>query len=230
MAEPRLTAADKHQIALVVKAFREKAKLAGTAAEQLTTALRGSEELAPFIHFMKYRVKDPDHLRRKLERKAIERRAAGKAPNITASNLFERVGDLAGVRILHLHTDQIRPMTEIIGRILDEHQYVIKEGPTAIVWDRDYAEIYRAFGITPETRDSMYTSVHYVVKPSLKTPIRVELQVRTLMEEVWGEVSHRVNYPDPTSIRACRDQLKVLARMTSGCTRLVDSIFKSRDE
>lgn len=227
---PRLTAAERRQIDEAVAAFQEKRGLVEVAVQQLNTALRESKRLAPFIHFMKYRVKDPDHLRTKLERKAIERKGGGRAPDVNAANLFAKVGDLAGVRILHLHTDQIRPMAEAITEVLDEHRYVVREGPTAIVWDREYAGLYQAFGIKPETRDSMYTSVHYVVQPSQKTQIRIELQVRTLMEEVWGEVSHRVNYPNPSERRACIDQLKVLARMTSGCTRLVDSIFKSHIE
>jgi ppGpp synthetase/RelA/SpoT-type nucleotidyltranferase len=121
-------------------------------------------------------------------------------------------------------------MNTIIKAILDEHMYSVKDGPTAIVWDSEYAKLYDEFGIKPETRDSMYTSVHYVVQPSQRTALRLEIQVRTLMEEVWGEVSHKVNYPDASLSRACTDQLKVLARMTSGCTRLVDSIFKSHSE
>ena len=71
----------------------------------------------------------------------------------------------------------------------------------------------------------MYTSVHYILDPQRKTPVRVELQVRTLMEEVWGEVSHSMNYPHPTKNPIVEEQLKVLARFTSGCTRLVDTIF-----
>lgn len=63
---------------------------------------------------MKYRVKNPEHLRHKLERKGLERKAPGKEPSVNAGNVFSRVGDLAGVRILHLHTNQIRPMTEAI--------------------------------------------------------------------------------------------------------------------
>src|SRR5262245_41231658 len=115
MAPPRLNASDRRQIDLAVQAFREKSRLAETAAQQLSTALREDDALAQYIHFMKYRVKDPEHLRDKLERKALERKAGGKTPNITAENLFTKVGDLAGVRILHLHTDQIRPMTEAIS-------------------------------------------------------------------------------------------------------------------
>jgi putative GTP pyrophosphokinase len=73
----------------------------------------------------------------------------------------------------------------------------------------------------------MYTSVHYVVQANQRTKVTCEIQVRTLMDEVWAEVSHRVNYPTPSPSKACQEQLKVLARLTSGCTRLVDSIFKS---
>ena len=49
------------------------------------------------------------------------------------------------------------------------------------------------------------------------------------MEEVWGEVSHIIDYPHPSKDLACREQIKVLARATSTCTRLVDSIFRSHE-
>ena len=76
----------------------------------------------------------------------------------------------------------------------------------------------------------MYTSVHYVVEANQRQKITCEIQVRTLMDEVWGEVSHRVNYPMQSPSRSCRDQLKVLARVTTAGIRLVDSIFKSHQE
>ena len=169
-------------------------------------------------------------MRDKLERKALARKERGESPDITRDNLMEKVDDLAGIRILHLHTEQISELNRIILSILDENQYPLVKGPTAICWDREYEDIFTNVGISAESRDSMYTSVHYVIEANQKTKIRAELQVRTLMEEVWGEVSHRVNYPSETMSRACRDQLKVLARMTSGCTRLVDSIFRSKTE
>ena len=76
----------------------------------------------------------------------------------------------------------------------------------------------------------MYTSVHYVVSSASRTKITCEIQVRTLMEEVWGEVDHAINYPDPSELLSCREQLKVLARVTSSATRLVDSIFAVVEE
>lgn len=72
--------------------------------------------------------------------------------------------------------------------------------------------------------------MHYDIVANQRTGIACELQVRSLMDEVWGEVSHRVNYPEESPSVACRDQLKVLARLTSGCGRLVDSIFKSHND
>ena len=75
----------------------------------------------------------------------------------------------------------------------------------------------------------MYTSVHYVVEPVFDQ-IACEIQVRTLAEELWGEVSHTVNYPEETDSIACKEQLAALARVASGCTRLVDSIFASESE
>jgi ppGpp synthetase/RelA/SpoT-type nucleotidyltranferase len=78
------------------------------------------------------------------------------------------------------------------------------------------------------TRDeSLYTSVHYVVKQNSTATRQCELQVRTLAEEIWGEISHIVNYPEETDSVACKEQLKVLARIVSGCSRLVDSIVAS---
>lgn len=67
------------------------------------------------------------------------------------------------------------------------------------------------------------------IRANQKTKVTCELQVRTLMDEVWGEVSHRVNfnYPSESPSLSCQNQLKILARLTSGCTRLVDSIFQS---
>ncbi len=73
----------------------------------------------------------------------------------------------------------------------------------------------------------MYTSVHYVIKPKKMTQYTCEIQVRTLMEEVWGEVDHTINYPDKTRSLACSEQIATLARATSAATRLVDSIFRS---
>jgi hypothetical protein len=49
------------------------------------------------------------------------------------------------------------------------------------------------------------------------------------MEEVWGEVDHLINYQTPTAVLSSSEQLKVLARVTSSATRLVDAIFLTHE-
>ena len=54
--------------------------------------------------------------------------------------------------------------------------------------------------------------------------------MRTLFEEIWGEIDHAINYPHPIESIACSEQLKVLSKLVSTGTRLSDSIFKSYNE
>jgi ppGpp synthetase/RelA/SpoT-type nucleotidyltranferase len=137
---------------------------------------------------------------------------------------------LAGIRLIHLHTQQVRSIHTAISDILQEQKLELIEAPTANCWDIEYEGLFREFGFTTQSRESMYTTIHYVVQANQKTKVACEIQVRTLMDEVWGEVSHRVNYPVASQNETCQDLLKVLARLTSGCTRLVDSIFKSHGQ
>ncbi len=192
---------------------------------QLFTSIETSEKLAPHIHSLKSRVKDREHLRKKLIRKIAECREIGKEFNITPDNLLLKLNDLAGVRILHLYTRQISKIDEGLKEIFKEQRYGLIEGPIARTWDDESRAFFKSCGIKIQKSDTMYTSVHYVVGSASRSKTTCEIQVRTLMEEVWGEVDHQINYPVPTSVLASREQLKVLARVTSSATRLVDSIF-----
>ncbi len=111
--------------------------------------------------------------------------------------------------------------------IFSEQKYRLVESPAANCWDVEYEKFFSDLGIVAQSRESMYTTVHYVVEANSRTKITCEIQVRTLMDEVWGEVSHRINYPEESSNTLCKNQLKVLARLTTGCARLVDSIFET---
>ena len=67
--------------------------------------------------------------------------------------------------------------------------------------------------------------MHYILDTQRQIPFTAEIQVRTLADELWGEVDHQINYPHKTKNISCQEQIKVLARITLGCSRLVDSIF-----
>lgn len=215
------------RIEKILAEYDDKLKTINLFRHQLVAALENSDELDPFVHSLKSRAKDRDHLRDKLRRKMEK---DGPGFDITPENLLVKINDLAGVRILHLHTRQIASIDPVLKRIFNELQYELLEGPFARTWDDESREFFEDCGIETQKSPTMYTSVHYIIGSASRTTVTCEIQVRTLMEEVWGEVDHTINYPFPTSIRACQEELKVLARITSSATRLVDAIFAAAKE
>lgn len=198
-------------------------------AKRVEMDLAEHSKLRPLIHSTKRREKDPTHLREKLIKKAIDAKKSGKQFGINGKNLFSKMSDLAGVRLLHIHTEQLSKIHPAIMEILKFYKYKFREDPLVYIWDVERQEYFKDLGLDVSVRHSMYTSVHYVVEPHY-SDIACEIQLRTLAEELWGEVSHTINYPAETNSIACKEQLRVLARIASGCTRLVDSIFASNLE
>lgn len=223
----KLPATTLKQIRDAVKAFEEKRSDFETDATNLQNRLLANADLKKLIHSLKWRAKDPAHLHDKLERRAHKALDAGKAFDITADNLFDMVPDLSGVRLLHLHMRQMEQIHPLIMKVFADEGYVVSGEPEAKTWDLEYEGMFKTLKVKVERNESLYTSVHYVVKQNTTTRRLCELQVRTLAEEVWGEISHTINYPHETDSVACKEQLKVLARFVSGCSRLVDSIVAS---
>lgn len=228
----RLVIPDKSKkiIKDVLKDFEEKKHLFETFANGVYTRLSSHPLLIPYIHFIKFRVKESSHLEDKLKRKAIEASENKVTFDINLSNVYEKIQDLAGVRIIHLNTKQVKEINESLLEIFNEQSYHKIEGPVANVWDIEYENYFSNLGMVINRRNSMYTSVHYIIAANTRDKVRCEIQVRTLMEEVWGEVSHKIDYPHKSKSIACQEQIKTLARVTSGGTRLVDSIFESHKE
>lgn len=228
--KPKLNQTDRQSIELLVQHFAENRSVFDGVLEQLISALKGDEALGKVVHSLKWRVKDVEHLRDKLERKLLEAKSKGKKFAITPKNLFTKVNDLAGCRILHLHTKQFQKIHTCLKSIFEEYRYELIEDPIAKTWDDESREYFSQIGTKSEKSPSLYTSVHYVIAPNRSTGLTCEIQVRTLAEELWGEVDHTINYPHKSMSLACREQIKVLARVTSSCTRLVDAIFSSHED
>jgi ppGpp synthetase/RelA/SpoT-type nucleotidyltranferase len=190
--------------------------------------ITGSGEIKDYIHSVKWRTKSPKSFIGKLKRRYEKLRDDGKPFDITKENLFLKINDLAGFRILYLHTTQFDKINEFLKKLFEDEKYELIEGPEARVWDDEYRKIYREKGIeTKDSSENLYTSIHYIVNTKRNIEFTFEIQVRTLADELWGEVDHQLNYPLKTKNISCGEQLKVLARVTSSCTRLVDSIFKT---
>jgi putative GTP pyrophosphokinase len=213
------------QIDELLETFATKEHLISGFQVAVLGHLRQSPVLKKLIHSVKYRIKDRDHLKDKLNRKAEHAWEKRKKFPITPSNLLRQITDLAGIRLLHLHTSQFAEIDAELRKIIDEQQLRLIEEPFARTWDDEYREYFKGLGIKPQKSPTLYTSVHYVIASGSRTTVTLEIQVRTLMEEVWGEVDHTLNYPKATTEVACKEQIRALARVTSSATRLVDSIF-----
>jgi GTP pyrophosphokinase len=195
----------------------------GALHSQIETAREGP--FGDLVHSVKWRLKDPEHLREKLFRKMAAAAKSGEAFNITNENLLTRITDLGGYRILHLHTKQMDKIHTHLLSVFEEMRAELYEPPFANIWDNESEDYFNKIGIKPEGNERLYCSVHYVIRSASKTEVTCEVQVRTLADEIWGEIDHRINYPEPNESLACTEQIKVLARVTSSCSRLVDSIM-----
>lgn len=230
MTKGGTTDEDDQLVDTLMAAYDQHRRQIGLFRDQLVPAIMTADKLIPHIHSVRSRLKDPGHLRDKLHRKLRAARAEGLSVDLSPETLLVRINDLVGIRILHLHTRQIQHIDPVLREIFDEGKYELIEGPFARTWDDESREFFRACNIQTQPSASMYTSVHYVIGSASRTKVTAEVQVRTLMEEVWGEVDHSINYPIRTTSIPCREQLKVLARVTSSATRLVDSIFATADD
>jgi len=179
----------------------------------------------PIIHSIKSRFKDPEHLIDKIRRKAAKGQIVKKA------NLFEEINDLIGIRVLYLYQDQFKSIhDQILHKVNELGDWCFVQSPKAYTWDPESKDYYESLGIITELRDTYYTSVHYIIKPNNNNPVCCEIQVRTLFEEIWGEIDHTINYPHQTESIACKEQLRVLSKLVSTGTRLADSIFRSHND
>lgn len=219
-------AAERGTIQPLLNRFDEKLENLNLFYDAVQTAISSSAKLKPLIHSMRARIKDREHLQDKLLRKLRECAVKKQTFDISPENLHVKINDLAGIRLLHLHTAQAKEIHEHLFALLKSCGYKFYEGPVARTWDIEYEKIFKDMGFKTKRSETLYTSVHYVISdqiPGLK--MTCELQVRTLAEEIWGEVDHRLNYPHKVDSVACQQQIRVLARATSAAGRLVDAIF-----
>ena len=145
------------------------------------------------VHSVRWRVKDPQHLIAKIVRKKIEGKEA--YAEISIYNYYKIVTDIVGIRALHLFKEDFQAIHEKLNPLLEN-----KENPVVNIRDGDseiYADLCRGLGLEVKKHAAGYRSIHYVktVKP-MNRDLHIEIQLRTVFEEGWSEVDHRVRYPN----------------------------------
>ena len=142
------------------------------------------------IHTVKSRMKEPDRLIEKVIRKTADRKSKyGAEFQFTAENYKNEINDLIGIRVIHIFKEQWQEI----------HEYIVNTWNiieiTANVREGDNVEVFRNLDIEVRSRASGYRSVHYLVEfyPTNQRVI-AEIQVRTIFEEGYGEIDHRLRY------------------------------------
>jgi ppGpp synthetase/RelA/SpoT-type nucleotidyltranferase len=127
---------------------------------------------------------------------------------------LERMNDAVGARAIVYFLSHL----SIIDRELREHPRLeMRDQPVAYLSE----ELVHRLGLQGHTRRrklSGYASLHYTMRlrdssvPRDKRPW-FEFQVRTLTEDVWGELEHILGYkPEKKTTFAVRQQFRLLAR------------------
>ncbi|WLI03104.1 RelA/SpoT domain-containing protein [Pseudomonas simiae] len=171
------------------------------------------------VHSVRWRVKSPDHLIEKIIRKRVSNSQSNKYMEISLSNYHQIVSDLIGVRALHLFKDGC---LEIHDQIVE--MWEPAESPVSYIRDGDRSELLEYFeerNISAKIHPAGYRSVHYVLKtkPGLRE-VLVEVQVRTVFEEAWSEIDHKVRYPNFSDNKQLENVLKIFNRLAGSADEM----------
>ena len=164
------------------------------------------------VHSLRMRIKDTAHLIKKIIRKQI----IEKTLEITLDNYEEHIKDKIGIRVLHLYkTDWLSIHKFIIGT------WDLWESPFAYIREGDPDAFYKQNGCKTETHKDNYRSVHYLAKTRpMRNEISVEIQVRTLFEEGWSEIDHRIRYPDNIDNTILNEYLAIFNRLSGSADEM----------
>jgi putative GTP pyrophosphokinase len=151
------------------------------------------------LHTIIFRVKDELRLIEKINK--INKELAAGIPAISEKNYRERVGDLLGVRVICLRLLDVEKVEAYLKLLSEENILNFVRGP-----DRKRSFI---LPVAPgessidgkDLRYSGYSSIHYQIKlgENSDAPIGLkgllfEFQLRTILEEAWGEIDHKYRY------------------------------------
>ncbi len=167
------------------------------------------------VHSINYRIKKDEHLIEKIIRKKIKARDR----IISKENYRKEITDLIGIRALHLFKeDWIH-----IHRFIKEN-WDFTEEPVAYVRNGDSKRIidyYTDNHCKVLEHPYGYRSVHYIINTQYKKEIiPVEIQVRTIFEEAWGEIDHVIRYPYHTENELLFRLSSILNRISGSADEL----------
>ena len=169
----------------------------------------------PSVHSLRVRIKDPEHLVAKIIRKKRD----DPDRNFDLQTYQAEVTDLIGLRAIHLFKAEWSEIHEFVCNTWDIHGTPIanvREGDPPVLLND-----FKAAGCEVKVHDKGYRSIHYILKSQPeKRAYLAELQVRTIFEEGWSEIDHRVRYPRHSDNVLLAEILGVLNRLSGSADEM----------
>lgn len=131
----------------------------------------------------------------------------------------KRMGDALGGRIVVYFLSGL----PILDKELRSHQSIeiCEDDPPVAYLDQKLLTRFGLGHLNQREKESGYASIHYSIKlkdeaiPKDERP-RIEVQVRTLAEDIWGEVEHILGYkPNKYTSLAVRKQFQIISSQLS---------------
>lgn len=171
----------------------------------------------PGVHSVRWRIKNPDHLIEKIIRKKAS--SEEKYKNINTKNYYEIITDLIGIRALHLFKDDCFEINKGIAAT-----WSAVENPVAYIRNGDPEDLikkYKDHELEVKVHPAGYRSVHHVIssRPINRT-VHAEIQIRTIFEEGWSEIDHKIRYPNFSNNELINYFLTIFNRMAGSADEM----------
>ena len=172
------------------------------------------------IHSYRYRIKGIDSLLKKIIKKTIE-----KQEKITVDNYRTRITDLIGIRVLYVFKSDYYPVHEQIWK---KYEHQMAENIHIKLRKGDKKDIFeKILKHDPMIEDDFeYRAIHYTMHINDKETkdARLEIQSRTIFEEGWSEINHKLVYKNKnvSDFLILSQASSILSALVGNCDTLGD--------
>lgn len=171
------------------------------------------------VHSYRFRIKKTGSLLAKIIRKSTERGGA-----YTAENYFHKITDLLGIRILYVFKEDYwsvhqQIMGEYENQLAQDISIKLKEGDDEEMYER----LLREYSNVRVDKNETYRSIHYTLyakKTDIDAYPRLEIQTRTIFEEGWSEINHKLVYKKGPENQGLKRTSVVLSSMVGACDNI----------
>lgn len=172
------------------------------------------------VHSYRFRIKKTGSLLEKIIRKSCEHNET-----YTVNDYYQKITDLLGIRILYVFKEDYwsvneQIMTEYGNQLAQDINVKLKPGDKK---EEMYKRLREKYSNVRWEENETYRSIHYTIyadKKDIGLCPRVEIQTRTIFEEGWSEINHKLVYKKNTGNQGLKKTSDVLSSMVGACDTL----------